>query len=705
MHFSDKANKMKKLHNAIYKRIKAYIIGYRRTVVTLLFLLQAALANYLAFMLRFDPAFPKEYFAKFIQYLPLLLLIRLVCYFFSGLHRGLWRYASISDMIKIVNSSTMGSIIFLITVNRLIGDAGYPRSIFIMDWMLFITISGTTRLFMRVFREYALIAPPRKKILIVGAGDCGAMVAREMRNNQESGYEPVGFIDDDVLKQGLTIHGVRILGGIGDLAETVRTKKPEEILIAISEDAQKIIQTVYETCKGFNIPIKKMPSVSDLLDGKVSVPGRLGQRLVEKDLVTEEQIQAALELQKKEGGRLGSKLVKLGYISEEKFVQFLTTQYGVYHMAPISLADLLQRDPVNSDISSVRALICGKTVMVTGAGGSIGSELCRQIIKYEPSDLVLFDRYENSTFAVDFELRSMQKKTKVSAIIGDIQDLMYLERVFSIYKPHIIFHAAAYKHVPLMEYNPVEAVKNNIFGTRNVIEAASRHCAERFVLISTDKAVNPTSIMGVTKRIAEFLTVNMNASCRTKFTTVRFGNVLGTNGSVVPIFKEQLKNGGPITVTHPEVKRFFMLIPEAVQLVLTAAAAGNGGEIFVLDMGSPVKIIDLAENVIRLSGFIPHKEIKIRYTGLRPGEKMYEELFDESETMVPTPHGKLMIALPVIPSDAVMSRHIADLERIVKNYSIDDVIPKIQSIVPSFKNNGKMIFSASTDLEPLDISS
>ena len=680
-------------NSEIYQMLKTCIIKYRRTFVTGVFLAQVTLANYLAFVLRFDAALPREYFNMFRLYLPLLLVIRLIFYFQLGLHKGLWRYASISDMIKIINSATLGSAVFLLLVKYGVGDSGYPHSIYILDWSLFILISGGTRLLLRVFREYMLSETLRKKILIVGAGDAGEMVVREMKNNHESAYEPMGFIDDDVQKKGLTIHGVPILGASGTLPEIIKKYKPDEILIAISTDAQKIIQTVYEACKPFNITIKKLPAINDLLDGNVSIAAKLGQQLVEANLVTEEQIQEALTLQKKEGGRLGAKLVKLGHITEEKLITFLNRQYGVSHMKPISLADLLQRDPVETDITSVRSLIGGKSVMVTGAGGSIGSELCRQIIKYNPAKLVLFDRYENSTFEVDNELRAMWHNITLATVIGDIQDVSQLEHTFSRHKPQIVFHAAAYKHVPLMEHNPVEAIKNNVFGTKNLIEAASRHCAESFVLISTDKAVNPTSIMGATKRIAEFLTVNMNSFCSTKFTAVRFGNVLGSNGSVVPIFKDQLKKGGPITVTHPDIKRFFMLIPEAVQLVLTAAASGSGGEIFVLDMGSPIKIIDLAENFIRLSGFVPHKEIKINFTGLRPGEKLYEDLFDESEKIMPTDHKKLMMAVPIVPSSAALSGHLADLEEIIRNYSTEEVVGKIQTIVPNFKTGASAAVS------------
>ena len=382
--------------------------------------------------------------------------------------------------------------------------------------------------------------------------------------------------------------------------------------------------------------------------------------------------------------------MKCNYIKEDELFSFLTEQDGISRMKPISLEDLLQREPVRSDIKSVREFIEGKTVLVTGAGGSIGSELCRQLIKYNPAHLVLFERYENSLFQIDLELNRLVAdggRKNFTAVIGDMVDTVNLEYVFSQHKPDIIFHAAAHKHVPLLEQNPLEAVKNNVFGTKNVIEAAVKHNAESFVLISTDKAVNPTSIMGATKRIAEFLTIAMNAFSRTKFSTVRFGNVLGSNGSVIKIFEEQLKRGGPLTVTHPEIKRFFMLIPEAVQLVLMAAALKKGGEILVLDMGEQIKIVELAENLIRLSGFIPHDEIKMKFTGMRPGEKLYEELFDKSEKVISTIHDKFWLAVPETPSIVEFKNQIAELERIVRNNAIDEVAAAIKDIVPSFKSD------------------
>ncbi len=676
---------MSKLFSKIYEDTKDLIVRYRRLFIVLVLLIQAVVANYLAFIIRFESLLSPVYLQKFLAYLPLLLLIRFACILLTGLHRGLWRYASISDLIKIVNSTTIGSVLFLLIVKYLLGESDYPRSIFVLDWLLFIAISGGNRLFIRVFREYMIEEPSRKNILIIGAGDVGEMIVREMKNKRESAYSPIGFIDDDIQKKGSTIHGIPILGNSDMLPDIIRQYQLDEVLIT-STDLRKTVRDIYEICKPHNILIKKLPGIKDIIDGNISVTTKIGQLLVNANLVTENQIQQALALQKQEGGRLGAKLIKLGYITDDKLVSFLNQHYGISHITPISLEDLLQREPVNSDISSLREFITGKSVMVTGAGGSIGSELSRQILSYHPSHLVLLDRYENSLFDIDMELRTKENGTDLSTVIGDIQDLSCLERIFAKYKPQIVFHAAAYKHVPLMEHHPIEAVKNNIFGTKNIIEIASKYRAENFVLISTDKAVNPTNIMGATKRVAEFLTVNMDALSETKFTTVRFGNVLGTNGSVIPIFNEQLKKGGPLTVTHPDVERFFMLIPEAVHLVMIAAASGKGGEIFVLDMGESIKIIDMAENFIRLSGFIPHKEIKIAFIGLRPGEKLCEELFDESEKIHPTFHKKILMAVPEVPSKQYLKECCSDLERYVQDYAVRETINTIQKVVPNFRN-------------------
>lgn len=673
----------------IYLKLSKCIMKYRYLLVTFIFLAQTALANYLAFVIRFDAYLTRDNINTYISYLPFLLLVRFTFFYREGLYKGMWRYASTSDLIKIIKATTFSSIAFLLFVYYLLGDEGYPRSVYILDWMLSIIIAGGNRLFIRLLREYMFLDTSRKKILIVGAGDAGEMIVREMKSNHKGMYEPVGFVDDTE-NVGLTIHGVPILGSCKMLPDIIKKHKPDEVLILVSNDMQQTIREVYELCKPFNIPIKKLPGIDDLLDGNVMVGAKLGQRLLEANLISEENIQEALALQEKEGGRVGTKLIKLGYITEEKMISFLSKQYGITHMKPISLEDLLQRESVKTDNKAVMNFIKGKSVIVTGAGGSIGSELCRQIIKYKPSSLLLIDRYENTLYEVDIELRNEGNGVYLSSFIVDIQDRSSLENLFSKHRPQVVFHAAAYKHVPLMEDSPVEAVKNNIFGTKNIIDTASKYGAESFVLVSTDKAVNPTSMMGATKRVAEFLAINMNGYSNTRFSTVRFGNVLGSNGSVVPIFKEQLKNGGPLTVTHPEIERFFMLIPEAVQLVLIAAAAGEGGELFVLDMGKPVKIAEFAENFIRLSGFIPHSEIQIKYTGLRPGEKLFEELFDKTEKSVPTSHSKLMMAIPEVPSLEVLNQYIAELEHAVLNYAVDEVETIMQKIVPNFRNGGSI---------------
>jgi FlaA1/EpsC-like NDP-sugar epimerase/lipopolysaccharide/colanic/teichoic acid biosynthesis glycosyltransferase len=666
-------------------RVKNYLISRRRIVLSLILVMQAVLSNYIAILIRFDLTFPPALVIKYLRYLPILAVIRVSVYILSKMDKSVIRYAGIDDMLKIVKSATIGSSIFLILVRLILHDKSYSSSIFVLDWMVFILMSAGMRVLFRLYRENFQFQIPTKRMLLVGDGDSGERIIREMKNGFTSLYEPIGLIEEDNNRKGLTIHGVQILGSMEELPGILECYKPDEVLITSNIATQGTIRKVYELCKPYNITIKKLPGIHEIIHGDVVITKKIGEQLVESGLATVEQIEEALNLQKNEGGRLGAKLVKLGYITEEKLIYLLNKYYGITHMLPISLEDLLQREAIKTNIASVRELVKGKTVMITGAGGSIGSELCRQIFKYEPAHLVLFDRYENGIYEIDLELRAEGTGLQISTIIGDVQDRGDLDNTFSRYNPQIVFHAAAYKHVPLMEHNPIMAVKNNILGTKKLLDAAVKYSAERFVMISTDKAVNPSSIMGATKRIAEFLAMNMNDTSSTKFTTVRFGNVLGTNGSVVPVFSEQLKKGGPLTVTHPDIKRFFMLIPEAVQLVLIASAAGHGGEIFVLDMGEQIKICDLAENFIRLSGFIPHKEIKINYCGLRPGEKLYEELFDKSEKMMPTSHGKLNIAIPAgVPPMSMLEQHLHELEEAVNEYSVERVITEIQRIVPSF---------------------
>lgn len=611
----------------IYLFIKDLIVSYRRIAVTLIHLVHAFLANYLAFILRFESLLLPQYFKQFLSYMPILLLVRLIFYLRAGLYKDLWRYSSVSDLIKIVKAIAMGSIVFLVIVRYLVGDLSYPRSIYILDCVLLIMISGGTRLFIRIFKEYVQVGAAGKRTLIIGAGDAGEMIVRDMRQNYKNAYVPIGFIDDDSYKKGLTLHGLPIFGPGSTIEQVIERERPDEVLLAIPSASHKTIKKYYELCKPFGIPIKTLPGLKDILDGSVSVS----------------------------------------------------------QIRPLSLEDLLQREPVRTDIESVRQFIEGKSVLVTGAGGSIGSELSRQIIQYNPRELILFDRYENGLYGIDLELQKEKQDVKVSTIVGDMRDILSLEHLFTRHNPQIVFHAAAHKHVPLMEQNSIEAVKNNIFGTKNLLDCSTIYGAESFVMISTDKAVNPTNIMGATKRVAEFLTIGMNSSA-TKYNVVRFGNVLGSNGSVVHVFKEQIRTGGPVTVTHPDMRRFFMLIPEAVQLVLMAASGGNGGEIFVLDMGEPIKIVDFAENLISLSGFVPHEDIEITFTGLRPGEKLYEELFDESEMAVQAFHDKLQVAVPRnVPSPIELGQYLAMLENIVQDNLVDNLIPTMQQILPGFR--------------------
>ncbi|MBI5740601.1 MAG: polysaccharide biosynthesis protein [Nitrospirae bacterium] len=687
---------MSKISKHIYQFFKDLIVGNRRVAVAIVHLLETALANYLAFMIRLDSITLNGHLGVFLHSLPLLLAIRLSLYIKGGLCRDMWSYSGLRDIVRIIEFMTAGSIIFAVSNTIFTGSAPYPRSVYVIDLLLITIFSGSSRLFITVFKEYLNSRHSGKKILVVGAGDAGVKIAKDIKNNPKSAYHPIGFIDDDPYKKGLVVHGMPIFGPISMIPYVIETFYPDEILVTISSRNNDNIRKIYELSKSYNIPIKRLPGINDIIDGNIASAAKFGQQLINAGLVTEEKVQQALELQKKEGGRLGSKLVKLGYISEDRLVSFLQKQFGISHMKPISVEDLLQREPVRTNIESVRNYIENKSILVTGAGGSIGSELCRQILKYGPSELVMLDRYENGLFGIDVELRAEngngngKHRSAVVPVIGDVSDAPTMDHIFSIYRPKLVFHAAAHKHVPLMEYNPVEAVRNNILGTKNLIDITAKYRAESFVMISTDKAVNPSSIMGATKRVAEFLTVMKNSTSGTKFKTVRFGNVLGSSGSVVPLFKEQLSKGGPLTVTHPDMKRFFMLIPEAVQLVLLAASVGNGGEIFVLDMGKPVKIMDLAENVIRLAGFIPDREIKIQCTGLRAGEKMYEELFDKSETMIPSIHEKLRIAVPQPAPTADLDGCIAEFERIVRNYSVDGIVPALQRILPDF-NNGKTL--------------
>ncbi|UCD81270.1 MAG: polysaccharide biosynthesis protein, partial [Desulfobacterales bacterium] len=568
-----------------------------------LFLLTASL--FTAYLVRFDFELPEYYFIRFIRILPFILLAKLACFYFFDLYRGMWRYTSIADLFNIIKASTTGTLFIIAYILLRYQFIGYPRSVFLIDWCLTILFVSGFRLGVRFYFEStsgeqtwlnvlrSIILPLRKKIpgtnnlLIIGAGDGGEKIYREIRDNAQLQYHVVGFLDDNPVKHGRKIHGIPVLGAIPDIKTAATKVNADEALIAIpSADAQQM-RRIVEYCNESGIQFKTIPGYGELINGRVSINS----------------------------------------------------------IREVAYRDLLGREIIKLEQDKIGACLKGQSVLVTGAGGSIGSELCRQICRFQPEKIILFERAESPLYEIELELKSNHQSVKIISILADLQDSNQLDKAFKATLPKIVFHAAAYKHVPILEYQPWKAIDNNVLGTKKLIETVVKSNVDRFVFVSTDKAVRPTNVMGASKRLIEMLIQSQN-SCglsQTKFMTVRFGNVAGSVGSVVPMFKKQIKNGGPVTVTHPEITRFFMTIPEACQLILQAGAMGEGGEIFILDMGTPIKIDDMARDLIRLSGFEPDVDIKIEYIGLRPGEKLFEELVADGEDVVPTHHEKIKV--------------------------------------------------------------
>ena len=602
------------------------ILKYRRLLTIAAHLAFTILANYLAFWLRFDGAITNREAGLFLQTLPWLLTIRGLMFFPFRLYEGLWRYTGVWDLKNIILGVASSTAVFVALVRGIIGITLYPRSVFAIDGILLILFLGGIRLTGRLYRERATVKRERR-VLIFGAGDAGEMIVRDMKNNPFYDFEPVGFVDDNPTKVGHTIHGVRVLGTRQDLPAIMSTERPHEVLIAIPRAEPAQIRELVKVLEPYKVPIRTLPNLRDIVNGRVTVS----------------QIRA------------------------------------------LSVEDLLPRVQVGLDAEPIRALVEGKRVLVTGAGGSIGSELSRQIGALGPSLLVLYERYEHGLYAVVNDLAHRDGSLPIQAIIGDVTDASRLNAVMAECRPHIVFHAAAHKHVPLMEQNPCEAVKNNVTGTRLVAEASARFQAERFVLISSDKAVNPSSVMGATKRVGELLMQEISGRCRTRFTAVRFGNVLGSSGSVVPLFVEQIRAGGPVTVTHPQMQRYFMLIPEAVQLVLHAAAIGNDDEIYVLDMGEPTMVVEMARTLIRLSGLVPDKEIPIAFIGPRPGEKLVEELVGMGEKAEPShvPH-ILRIVSATVPQPRWLREQVEALECMATQGDHRGVVKQLGVVVPTY---------------------
>jgi FlaA1/EpsC-like NDP-sugar epimerase len=583
-------------------------------------------ANRIAFALRFDAEEPAWALAACAQMLPWLIAIRGLTFAPFGLYKGLWRYTSVYDLKAILGAVVVSSGLFAVVASSPLGPNVYPRSIFIIDAVLLMMTLAGVRVSHRLYTEFSMRSHG-KRLLIVGAGDAGAMILRDMLAKPEYAYRPIGFIDDDPAKAGRCIHGIRVLGPRADVERILAVHQPDEVLIAIPSAEPGLIRAIVRALEPHKVPIKTLPRLRDIIADKVDLQ------------------------------------------------QIRTLQFD----------DLLARPPVGLDPAPIRRLIAGRRVLVTGAGGSIGGELCRQIAAMAPASLVMVDRYENGLHAIRLELQDTCPSSALHGVVGDITDGPRVNDIFALYRPEIVFHAAAHKHVPLMEESPCEAIKNNVTGSRFLAATASRHGVERFIMISTDKAVNPISVMGASKRLAELVVRAQAADSATTFTVVRFGNVLGSNGSVVPRFLEQIRRGGPVTVTDPEVQRFFMLISEAVQLVLHAASQAHDGATYVLEMGEQIKLVDLARQLIRLSGFVPEEDIPIRFVGLRPGEKLREELVGDGETVDRSRVDKILrVTERACPSAEVLAG-IRAIERCAARSDAAGVAGLLVSLLPAYR--------------------
>lgn len=605
--------------------MRSYLLPGLLLIVDVITIIGVAL---ISLLIRFDGYITPHYMQQMVDALPIMVISYIVMLLSMHLYTRIWRYAGMREMVAVLIATTLGAGLFY--TGMYVFDKSLPRSIYLISWILSTGVIGIGRMVlhyiaMRYGGKQSTDAD-MVNTLIIGAGDAGATIAREIERYHKRSRKVIGFIDDDEAKFNRLMGGVRILGNRHDIPSIVKENKVKEIIIAMPSVTRNEIRNIMEICSPLKCKVNTLPGMYQLLDDEVLVS----------------------------------------------------------HLHPVSIEDLLERDEVRLDMDIVEHYIRDKVVLVTGAGGSIGSEICRQIMRVGPKMLLLLGHGENSIYLINQELKNIYKDGPIMPIIADIRDKQQLDQIFTQYNPQVVFHAAAHKHVPLMEIQPMAAVLNNIYGTRNVADVAGRHGVERFVMISTDKAVNPTSVMGATKRVAEKVIISMNDTYDTKYITVRFGNVLGSRGSVIPLFKKQIEAGGPVTVTDPEMTRYFMTIPEASQLVLQAGAMGKGGEVFLLDMGEPVKIIDLARNMIRLSGLEPDKDIHIKITGLRPGEKKYEELLTSEEGTNRTNHTKIFeAALDTVDRDWLMKK-IGTFDSCETDM---DVIGVLQDIIPTYTPN------------------
>lgn len=580
----------------------------------------------LAYLIRHNFSLESLESLAFLQSMLVVAVFQGLVLWWSGLYRGLWRFASIPDLWNILRAAVVGGLavsLALFLFNRL---DGVPRSTLALYPMFLIFLLGASRMMYRVWKDRSLnnlrVLHECKRILILGAGRAGEMLARDMRRDTECMV--VGFLDDNPQLKGAKVHGLPVFGAIDQVARVVDDMAVDIIVIALPSANNAQVRRVVELCEQAGVPFRILPRMQDLVSGMVSV----------KDL------------------------------------------------REVAIDDLLGREPVSLDWPSISEGLSGKNVLVSGAGGSIGSELCRQIARLGPASLVLFERGEFNLYSIEMELRRDYPNLVLHACLGDICDKPSVEHVLSRHRPEIIFHAAAYKHVPMLQTQSREGVRNNVLGTKTLALAADKYGCAIFVMISTDKAVNPTNVMGASKRVAEIFCQMLDQRSSTRYITVRFGNVLGSAGSVVPLFQKQIAAGGPVTVTHPDITRYFMTIPEACQLIMQAGAAGRGGEIFVLDMGEPVKIHYLAEQMIRLSGKTPGKDIQIVHTGLRPGEKLYEELFYDQEDLTGTGHDKILLARSREVDWRYLNETIDNMEQACRDYDEAQILPLLKNLVP-----------------------
>lgn len=589
---------------------------------------------YFALLLRFDFNIPQEYMVFLKLSIVPVVVITLLANRFFNLYKSIWKYASIEELISIVYSVSLSNVIFILysyLVNyRFLENRYYrfPFSVHIIFWILSVVALGGTRFTYRLIednKDNMNLKEQKTKLLIIGAGDASALYIKEIKRHQDLNYNIVGLIDDDPSKRGRLINGIKVLGGRNRIIDICHKKNVEEIILAIPSADLQTKRDIVNICKDTNCKLKTIPGLYEIIDGKVNIT----------------------------------------------------------KLRDVNIEDLLGREEVKLNSENINKYIKDKTILVTGGGGSIGSELCRQIARFKPKKLLILDIYENNVYDVQMELNYNHPELDKEVIIASIRDEIRLKDIFEKYTPDVVFHAAAHKHVPLMEGNPAEAIKNNIIGTYNVLKCSHDFKVKKFVQISTDKAVNPTNIMGATKRFCEIMVQAFDKISSTEYVAVRFGNVLGSNGSVIPLFKKQIAHGGPITVTHPEINRFFMTIPEAAQLVIQAGAIAEGGEIFVLDMGEPVKIVDLARDLITLSGYKPDVDIKIEYTGLRPGEKLYEELLMDEIALTSTEHNKIFVEKPNQIDMNFVENSIEEFRNVGK-MSKEEIFELVEKKVPTY---------------------